>query len=132
MLKPRVELKAERDLLVAEFWDCLRLDPAPVKDLSARYRAAVAEGARPDLVVDFAGVSFAGSAALGGFVTLQRLCRQNGGQLVLCNLEETVMEAFTLSRLDSLFSFAPDLPDAFEALEPRSDGPDPKRIVISD
>ena len=111
-------MKAERGVLVAEFWDCLRLDPAPVKDLSARYKAAVADGARPDLVVDFAGVTFAGSAALGGFVTLQRLCRQHGGQIVLCNLEDTVLEAFTISRLDSLFRFESDLPAAFEALGP--------------
>ncbi|QDV33233.1 STAS domain-containing protein [Tautonia plasticadhaerens] len=117
MLSPKVELRTEQGILYAEFWDCLRLDPAPVKDLLSKYKTAAAEGSRPDLIIDFSGVTFAGSAALSGFVNLQRTCRQNGGRILLCNLEPTVSEAFRLSRLDSMFSFVADPPAAFQALD---------------
>src|SRR5687768_8525955 len=32
MLKPTVEVRIEGGVLVAEFWDCLRLDPTPVME----------------------------------------------------------------------------------------------------
>jgi anti-anti-sigma factor len=117
MLSPKVELRTEQGILYAEFWDCLRLDPAPVKDLLGKYRDASAEASRPDLIIDFSGVTFAGSAALSGFINLQRACRQNGGRIVLCNVEPTVGAAFRLSRLDGMFTFVEDPPAAFRVLD---------------
>src|SRR3954453_6322300 len=108
MLHPSVQVGEHDGLLVAEFWDCLRLDPAPVQELCKGYEGRLGPGGRPDLVVDFLGVDFAGSAALSGFVRLQKLCRQRGGRLVLCNLGPTVFEVFRLPRLVPLFTFVPD------------------------
>ena len=39
MLKPSVQIHNENGILIAEFWDCWRLDPAPVQELRARYEA---------------------------------------------------------------------------------------------
>ena len=33
MLKPSVQVYEHEGILIAEFWDCWRLDPAPVQDL---------------------------------------------------------------------------------------------------
>jgi hypothetical protein len=60
MLKPSVQVHNVDGLLVAEFWDCLRLDPAPVLDLRNRYEEHVKAGGRPEIVVDLEGVGFAG------------------------------------------------------------------------
>jgi anti-anti-sigma factor len=116
MLQPTVEVRVQDGLLVAEFWDCLRLDPAPVQELCKNYEAPPPSARRPDLIVDFLGVDFAGSAALSGFVRLQKLCRQHGGRLVLCNLCPTVFEVFRLTRLVPLFTFVPDRPAAVALL----------------
>src|SRR6185312_15147995 len=70
MFKPSVQIHNVDGLLVAEFWDCLRLDPAPVQELRDRYEAHVKAGGRPEIVIDLEGVSFSGSAALGNFVAL--------------------------------------------------------------
>ena len=115
MLRPTVQVGDRDDHQVAEFWDCLRLDPAPVQELCKVYEARLGAGWRPDLIVDFLGVDFAGSAALGGFIRLQKLCRQHGGRLVLCNLGPTVFEVFRLTKLVPLFTFVADRPAA-EAL----------------
>jgi len=108
MLKPSVQIHNVDGLLVAEFWDCLRLDPAPVLDLRHRYEEHVKAGGRPEVVIDLEGVGFAGSAALGNFVALHRTARQHGGRLVFCRVDPTVAEVFRASQLERLFEFVAD------------------------
>jgi anti-anti-sigma factor len=108
MLKPTVQVHNVDGILVAEFWDCLRLDPAPVLQLRQLYEKHLASGGRPEVVADLLGVGFAGSAALGNFMALHRLARQKGGRLIFCSVDPTVFEVFRATKLDSLFEFAPD------------------------
>jgi anti-anti-sigma factor len=108
MLKPMVEVKNEAGVMVAEFWDCLRLDPVPVQDLRSKFEAHLRNGGRPELVVDLNGVGFAGSAALGGFVGIHRLAKQHAGRLIFCNVDPTVQEVMRVSKLETLFSFVAD------------------------
>jgi anti-anti-sigma factor len=108
MFKPRVEVHSEDHALVAEFWDCHRLDPAPVRDLRGKYETHLQAHGNPALVIDLLGVGFAGSAALGLFVTLQKLVRQRGGQIIFCNVEPVVHDSFRISRLVTMFMFAAD------------------------
>ena len=116
MLNPSVQVGEVSGIFVAEFWDCLRLDPAPVQVLRKRFDEHLASGGRSDLVVDLLGVGFAGSAALGGFVALQRVARAKGGRMVFCNVDPTVFEVFRVSRLDSLYTFADDRATALAEL----------------
>jgi len=116
MLKPSVQIHNENGLLIAEFWDCWRLDPAPVQELRSSYEAHIRSKGRPEVVIDLSGVGFAGSASLGNFVALHRLARQNGGRLVFCNVEPTVTEVFRASKLEPLFEFVADRAAALEAI----------------
>lgn len=104
MLKPTVQVHDVDGVLVAEFWDCLRLDPAPVQDLRKEFDAHRQRHGRPELVVDLSGVGFAGSAALGGFLALRR----QGARLIFCNVDPTVREVFRVSKLEPLFGFEAD------------------------
>jgi anti-anti-sigma factor len=124
MLKPSVQIHHVDGHLLAEFWDCHRLDPAPIQDLRKHYEAHLRAKGAPDLVVDLSGVGFAGSAALGGFLGLRKLSQPAGGRIVFCRVEPTVMEVFRVSKLDSLFSFAPDreAAEALLAAGPEADG----------
>ena len=122
MLKPSVQVGVENGVFVAEFWDCLRLDPAPVQALRAQFDEHLRRGGRADLVVDLLGVGFAGSAALGGFVALQRGARQKGGRMVFANVDPTVQEVFRVSRLEGLFTFAADRASALAGLAGGPDG----------
>lgn len=138
MLKPMVEVRNEGGILIAEFWDCLRLDPAPVRDLRQHLEAHLKAQGRPDLVVDLNGVTYAGSAALGGFIVLHRMTSAQGGRVVFCNVDENVLEVFRVSKLTPLFAFSTDRPAALtllaspapaptappiSTLTPRADGP---------
>ena len=123
MLKPSVQVHDKDGILLAEFWDCYRLDPAPVQDLRQHYEAHIRNQGRPELVVDLSGVGFAGSAALGNFVALQRQIRQHGGRIVFCNVDPTVAEVFRASKLESLFSFVSDRDAALQAVRDHPSGP---------
>jgi len=127
MLKPSLETRDVDGILVAEFWECFRLDPAPVQELRTRYESHLKAHGRPEVVVDLSGVGFAGSAALGNFVALQRLARQNGGRFVFCNVDPTVSEVFRASKLNSLFEFAADRPAALEAIKAAPTAPTVER-----
>jgi anti-anti-sigma factor len=119
MLKPSIETHNVDGILVAEFWECFRLDPAPVQALRTHYEAHLKALGRPDVVVDLSGVGFAGSAALGNFVALQRLVRSKGGRIVFCEVDPTVSEVFRASKLDSLFEFVLDRAAAVQAISQR-------------
>jgi anti-anti-sigma factor len=119
MLKPSIETHNVDGILVAEFWDSLRLDPAPVQDLRAHYEAHLKAQGRPDVVIDLSGVGFAGSASLGNFVALQRLVRGKGGRIVFCEVDPTVSEVFRASKLDALFEFVTDRQTAIRTIAER-------------
>ena len=112
MLKPTVELREDAGVLVAEFWDCLRLDPKPVNDLRLRYSMMSARTGLKDLIIDMNGVDFAGSAALSGFLSLSRAIKPMGGRIVFCNVERNVQEVFQVSKLEQMFHFAGDISSA--------------------
>ncbi len=118
MLNPKVETTVVDGMLVAEFWDCLRLVPGPIQDLSAKYDSHVQAKGRPELIVDFLGVGIAGSAALGHFVRLQKTVRQRGGRIVFCNIDPHVQEAFRVSKLETLFTFVADRDAALVFFKP--------------
>lgn len=128
MLKPMVQVREQDGLLTAEFWDCLRLDPAPVQDLRKHFEAHLRANKKPDLIVDLNGVGFAGSAALGGFLTLRKLAQPKSGRVVFCNVDPTVFEVFRVSRLSTLFDFVADMPAALALIAegpPSTDSPPP-------
>src|ERR1700730_14842036 len=126
MLKPRVQVRNEGGVLVAEFWDCLRLDPALVQDLRKEFDAHMRGKGRPELVVDLNGVTFAGSAALGMFLAINRTARQSGGRVVFCNVDPGVLEVFRVSKLMPLFPFEADKPAALAAANGPPAGPSSK------
>ncbi len=104
MLKPSIETHNVNGILVAGILG----KPAagsgsPVQDLRGHYEAHLKNQGTADVVIDLSGVGFAGSAALGNFVALQRLVRAKGGRIVFCNVDPTVTEVFRASKLDSLF-----------------------------
>ena len=62
MLKPSVQVHDVDGILLAEFWECLRLDPAPTLELRELYDRHVKAKGRPFVVVDLAGLPEASAA----------------------------------------------------------------------
>jgi hypothetical protein len=55
------------------------------------------------------------SVFLSKLVTFQRVMREHGGTIRICDVTPEVREVFQACRLDDLFEFAPDQPAALAA-----------------
>ncbi len=62
-----------------------------------------------DVVVDFSHVHVVGGAWLAQLQKIQRLAKEGGHKLTLCNLAPATRGIFTIARLDHLFEFAEDM-----------------------
>ena len=69
------------------------------------------------LLVNLQGVHFIDSTALSTLVQGMKRCREKGGDLVLCNLQQPVRVIFELTRLDRAFSIYSTEADAVNALQ---------------
>jgi anti-anti-sigma factor len=77
-------------------------------ELLALYQSSGATHA----VIDFRDVTYLSSAGFRPLLRFNRQVRENGGRLVLCNLQPDVQEVFTVTRL---ISDTREVPAAFEA-----------------
>jgi len=58
------------------------------------------------LVLDFSQVDFIDSSCLGALISILKSLSQ-GGQLILCALNDNIKNMFTLTRMDRVFTLAP-------------------------
>jgi anti-anti-sigma factor len=80
--------------------------------LLAEIDGALARGARK-VVLDLKYVRFAGSAALGMFIRVQKHINRAGGTMVLSHPEH-IADLLRVSRTASLFKLAANLREAYE------------------
>lgn len=75
-----------------------------------------AESAAPvRMVVNLAAVNFVDSTALASLVQGMKHCRQAGGDLRLCGLQQPVRIIFELTRLDRAFEIFGTIGEAIES-----------------
>ena len=62
-------------------------------------KAAAAEHASSNVVIDLGRVEFIASVGVMPFLSVNKRVRENGGRLVLCNFHDFVKQVFTTTRL---------------------------------
>ena len=67
------------------------------------------------IIINLAGVNFIDSTALSTLVRGLKHCREKGGDLHVCNLQQPVRVIFELTRLDKAFEIFPSLEQAAQA-----------------
>lgn len=90
-----------------------RLDAAGVLSFKDRFREAVS-GAQGRVILDLSLVNFLDSSGLGAIVAVRRFLAE-GVALELAALTPAVQRVFRLTRMDSVFTIHPALPDGLEA-----------------
>ena len=87
-----------------------RLEEAQVYDLGAELRALVAEEGCRKLALSLGPESpeCLYSVFLAKLISLQRVLREHGGELVLCQVQPAVRDIFTACGLDNVFPFVAD------------------------
>ena len=79
-----------------------RFDAHEVKPVADWLQEQV-DAKHPQVVVDLTGVNFIDSTALSTLVRGLKHCREKGGDLHLCSLQQPVRVIFELTRLDKAF-----------------------------
>jgi anti-sigma B factor antagonist len=74
--------------------------------------AALLEGGRTRLLLDFDGVRYVGSAMLGKLIALHRRAAKAGGRVVLCGMSPYLRTIFEVARMDRVLTIRHDEEDA--------------------
>ena len=75
------------------------------------------------LLVNFERVLFMSSSALRALITLSRKAKEIGTSLVLCGIDDNIMEAFRITRLDTVFTIKNTEEEGIRALSLLEDLP---------
>ena len=70
---------------------------------------------RQKLLLNFSGVDFLSSAALGKLITLDKKVKARSGTLKLCNIRPEIYEVFAITKLNRLFDIQEDESDALSS-----------------
>lgn len=104
------------DVVIFEFVSSQLTDDENIEILGHELFALVDQYGVLKVVANMAGVSYITSSVLGKIITLHRKLSRSDGKLVLCNLEEGVVETLQTSRLLSYFNTANELDAAVAAV----------------
>lgn len=65
-----------------------------------------------NIICDLEKISYVDSSGLSSFLVGHRICSENGGKFIMCNLNATIMNLIELSQLDSIIAITPTLSEA--------------------
>jgi anti-anti-sigma factor len=102
---------------VVQFHNAKILSENSVRELGDRMMATV-DGLPdpPRLAINFDGVNFLSSAAIGKLILVQRKLKSRSGALRLCGLSPTSYDVFRVANLHDYFAISPDVPSAVSSL----------------
>jgi len=101
---------------VVQFRGSKFLEDRTIHQVGAELIELIQGRTAPRLVLDFSGVTYLSSAALGKLITLKRKVDQMGGILKLCEIDSETMDVFRIAKLDDYFEICTDKRTALESL----------------
>ena len=110
----RLDIEDIGSVTVARFLDRKILDEANIELVGRELFALVDSDGRKEIILDFSLVEYLSSAALGKLITMHKKVSTAGGKLLLCNIQQDILEVFQLTRLDQVLTLCKTLDDALE------------------
>lgn len=104
----RLEVSEVGDVTIVKFVDRKILDEASIQELGQELFALVEDDKCEKLLLDFSGVEFLSSAALGNLIKLDKKVKLHDGKLKLCNIRPEIYEVFVITKLNKLFQIEND------------------------
>lgn len=104
----RLEISEVGEVSVVRFKDRKILDETAIHEMGEELFALVEIDKRRSVLLNFTGVEFLSSAALGKLITLDQKMKQAGGALKFSNIRPEIYEVFAITRLNKLFDIKDD------------------------
>jgi anti-sigma B factor antagonist len=107
MAKVRLKVEQIGDVTMVQFLDKRIRDEAVIDAIGEQLFGLVEEGRR-NLLLNFSGVEYLSSAALGKLIKLHKDVNESEGELGVCNLIPHVFDVFAITKLDKMFTIYAD------------------------
>ena len=111
----RIGVSKIGDVSVVRFQDRKILDEASIQEMGLELFGLVEQENRKSILLDFTGVEFLSSAALGKLITLDRKVKSHKGRLKLCSIRPEILEVFQITKLNKVFDIRGDEAEAIAA-----------------
>ena len=111
----RLDVKEVGEVAVVRFRDQKILDDLNIQELGQELFGLVEGENRSKLLLNFSGVDFLSSSALGKLITLDKKVKAAGGMLKLCRIRPEIYEVFAITKLNRLFDIKDEEADALAA-----------------
>jgi anti-sigma B factor antagonist len=111
----RIDVSKVGDVTVVKFVDKKILDEAGILELGAELFGLVELENRKSVLLNFSGVEFLSSAALGKLITLDRKVKSHKGRMKLSNIRPEILEVFQITKLNKVFDIRKDEAEAISA-----------------
>jgi anti-sigma B factor antagonist len=116
MSKPRLRVEEQGEVTLISFLDRRIFDDRTVQAIAEQLSNVVEEG-NSKLLLNFSGVEYLSSAALGKLINLHKKLSGAQGTLSMCNMIPQVFDVFAITKLDKDFNICADEAAAKAALE---------------
>jgi anti-sigma B factor antagonist len=113
----RLDVSEVGDVTVVRFRDPKIIEDLNIQELGSEMFRLVEEEQRRKLLLNFSGVDFLSSAALGKLITLDKKVKAHAGQLKLSNIRPEIFEVFQITKLTRLFDIRDDEAGALAAFD---------------
>lgn len=111
----RIDVSKVGDVTVVRFRDKKILDEASIQELGAELFALVEQQNRKAVLLNFEGVEFLSSAALGKLITFDRKVKAAKGRMKMSNIRPEILEVFQVTKLNRVFDIRGEEAEAVAA-----------------
>jgi len=116
-INPKIAVEYIDNVAVATLTDKKILEVIDIQALENSIIPLVERKQNINLVLDFSNVEFLSSSALGLLIRVSKKIYESNGHLRLCGIAGSIMQIFTITRLDKIFQILPDRHEALESLQ---------------
>ena len=99
----RIDVSKIGDVTVVRFNDRKILDEAGILQFGSELFSLVEQDNRKSILLNFDGVEFLSSAALGKLITLDRKVKSHKGRMKMSNIRPEILDVFAVTKLNKVF-----------------------------
>ncbi|MGL4593873.1 MAG: STAS domain-containing protein [Thermoguttaceae bacterium] len=103
MTQQHIDIKKVADITIATCRDNKLNDDLVIQEWGDQLLGLLDDRACRKLLLNFERVLFMSSSALRALITLNRKSKEVSASMILCGIDDNIMEAFRITRLDSVF-----------------------------
>ena len=113
----RIDVKKVADITIATTLDMKLNDDLSIQEWGDQLLALLDDSSCQKLLVSFERVLFMSSSALRALITLNKRAKEAKATLILCGIDDNIMEAFRITRLDGVFQIRKNEDEGVRAFE---------------